>query len=211
MIADPFLPNRLIAVGTGRRRATDYSEQSRSANHHRKQLQGLGSRSNEMAICVSIAVSNPGVWVEISLSDHSEQIDEEGSLLLEALYEQRIGQEQVPEAEDEEPEEEGEEPRPRSRGREASDAGPATHPGAGRPELKQRAISPARANPWCRPCPCDSCADTKQRSVPRTPGRTGEATTPTIAAACNSTSRDRPHAVAIRAGGRCVEIEGEAP
>ncbi len=84
----------------------------------------------------------PGDWIEISLSDDSEQIDQDGSSLLEALYEQRIGQDQEPEAEDEEepeveeeeepeaeeeeepeaeeeeePEEEEEKPRPRSRGR----------------------------------------------------------------------------------------------
>ena len=74
-----------------------------------------------------------GDWIEIRLSDDSEQIDQDGSLLLEALYEQRIGQHQDPEAEEEEeleaeeeeephaeeaeePEEE-EKPRPRSRGR----------------------------------------------------------------------------------------------
>jgi hypothetical protein len=55
-----------------------------------------------------------GEWVEVSLSDDSEQIDQDGSLILEALYEQHIGQEQAqedePEAEQEEPEAEQEEP-----------------------------------------------------------------------------------------------------
>ena len=54
----------------------------------------------------------PREWIEIPLSDDSEQVDEDGSLLLEALYEQRIGQRPEPEvAEDEEPEaEEDDEP-----------------------------------------------------------------------------------------------------
>jgi hypothetical protein len=62
-----------------------------------------------------------GEWIEVSLSDDSEQIDQDGSLILEALYEQHIGQKQAeeeePEAEEEEPEaEEKEKPR-RRRGR----------------------------------------------------------------------------------------------
>ena len=47
-----------------------------------------------------------GEWSEVLLSDDSEQIDGDGSSILEALYEQHIGQE--PE-EEEEPEAEGEE------------------------------------------------------------------------------------------------------
>ena len=52
-----------------------------------------------------------GEWIEVALSDDSEQIDQDGSLILEALYEQHIGQEQ---AEEEEPE--AEEGRARGRG-----------------------------------------------------------------------------------------------
>ena len=55
-----------------------------------------------------------GEWIEVALSDDSEQIDQDGSLILEALYEQHIGQEQAeeeePEAEEEEPEAEEDEP-----------------------------------------------------------------------------------------------------
>ena len=42
-----------------------------------------------------------GEWIEVLLSEESEQLDGDGSLILEALYEQYAG---------EEPEEEGEEP-----------------------------------------------------------------------------------------------------
>jgi hypothetical protein len=57
-----------------------------------------------------------GEWIEVALSDDSEQIDQDGSLILEALYEQHIGQEQAeseePEAEEDEPEPEEDEPEP---------------------------------------------------------------------------------------------------
>ena len=43
-----------------------------------------------------------GEWVELLLSEDSEQLDGDGSLILEALYEQRAGRE--PEGEGEEPE-----------------------------------------------------------------------------------------------------------
>ena len=42
-----------------------------------------------------------GEWIEVLLSEESEQLDGDGSLILEALYEQHAGGE---------PEEEGEEP-----------------------------------------------------------------------------------------------------
>jgi hypothetical protein len=59
-----------------------------------------------------------GQWTEVLLSEDSEQIDGDGSLILEALYEQHTGtapeEEQEPEAEEEEEEpeaaEEEEEP-----------------------------------------------------------------------------------------------------
>jgi hypothetical protein len=50
-----------------------------------------------------------GEWIEVLLSEDSEQIDGDGSLILEALYEQQAGSE--PE-EDEEPEAEEEEEEP---------------------------------------------------------------------------------------------------
>ncbi|MBV9336003.1 MAG: hypothetical protein JO243_08930 [Solirubrobacterales bacterium] len=64
----------------------------------------------------------PGEWIEISLSDDSEQIDQDGSLLLEALYEQRIGQEQEPEAEEEEEPEAEEEEEPEAEEEEEPEA-----------------------------------------------------------------------------------------
>ena len=57
-----------------------------------------------------------GEWIEVLLSEDSEQLDGDGSLILEALYEQYAGGEQEEEGEeaeaDEEPEaeEEAEEP-----------------------------------------------------------------------------------------------------
>jgi ribosome biogenesis protein MAK21 len=70
-----------------------------------------------------------GAWSELPLGEESERIDEDGNVILEALYERQTGQpqdndaeepeaeadepeeeEQEPEAEDEEPEEEEEEP-----------------------------------------------------------------------------------------------------
>jgi outer membrane biosynthesis protein TonB len=56
-----------------------------------------------------------GEWAELLLSEDSEQIDQDGSLILEALYEQHAaagqdGQGVEPEAEAEEPEAEAEEP-----------------------------------------------------------------------------------------------------
>ena len=61
-----------------------------------------------------------GEWIEVLLSEDSEQIDGDGSLILEALYEQQAGrepeEEEEPEAEEEaeepEAEEEEEEPEP---------------------------------------------------------------------------------------------------
>lgn len=53
-------------------------------------------------------------WSEMFLSDDSEQLDESGSLILEALYEQQTAHEpdeadEAPELEDQEPEAEGDE------------------------------------------------------------------------------------------------------
>jgi hypothetical protein len=48
-----------------------------------------------------------GEWNEVSLSEDSEQIDRDGSLILEALYEQQVGD--TPDEETEEPEAEAEE------------------------------------------------------------------------------------------------------
>jgi Mg-chelatase subunit ChlI len=55
-----------------------------------------------------------GEWIEVLLSEDSEQLDGDGSLILEALYEQRAQREpeddgQEPEAEEEEEEPEAEE------------------------------------------------------------------------------------------------------
>ena len=60
-----------------------------------------------------------GEWIEVLLSEDSEPIDGDGSLILEALYEQHAGtatdeESEEPEAEeDEEPEPEEEEKKPR--------------------------------------------------------------------------------------------------
>jgi hypothetical protein len=56
-----------------------------------------------------------GAWSELPLSEESERIDEDGSVILEALYERQTGQPQdndaeAPEAEADEPEEEEQEP-----------------------------------------------------------------------------------------------------
>ena len=50
-----------------------------------------------------------GEWIEVLLSEDSEQIDGDGSLILEALYEQQAGREPG-EAEEPEAEEEADEP-----------------------------------------------------------------------------------------------------
>ena len=50
-----------------------------------------------------------GEWIEVLLSEDSEQIDGDGSLILEALYEQQAGR-RPEEAEEPEDEEEAEEP-----------------------------------------------------------------------------------------------------
>lgn len=62
-----------------------------------------------------------GEWIEVMMSEDSEQIDGDGSLMLEALYEQQAErepeQDEQPEAEeDEESEAEEEEKKPRRRG-----------------------------------------------------------------------------------------------
>jgi hypothetical protein len=51
-----------------------------------------------------------GEWVEVLLSEDSEQLDGDGSLILEALYEQHAGREPEDEGEEPEVEEEAEEP-----------------------------------------------------------------------------------------------------
>src|ERR1700753_2371805 len=56
-----------------------------------------------------------GAWSELPLGEESERIDEDGNVILEALYERQTGQPQdndaeEPEAEADEPEEEDEEP-----------------------------------------------------------------------------------------------------
>ena len=56
-----------------------------------------------------------GEWIEVFLSEDSEQLDRDGSSILEALYEQyattdQNGRAAAPEAEQEEPEDEEEEP-----------------------------------------------------------------------------------------------------
>jgi outer membrane biosynthesis protein TonB len=56
-----------------------------------------------------------GEWIEVLLSEDSEQLDRDGSSILEALYEQHTTTDQnghaaAPEAEQEEPEDEEEEP-----------------------------------------------------------------------------------------------------
>jgi outer membrane biosynthesis protein TonB len=52
-----------------------------------------------------------GEWIEVLLSEESEQLDGDGSLILEALYEQYAGEEPEEEAgEEPEAEEEDEEP-----------------------------------------------------------------------------------------------------
>jgi hypothetical protein len=51
-----------------------------------------------------------GEWVEVLLSEDSEQLDGDGSLILEALYEQHAGREPEDEGEEPEVEEEEEEP-----------------------------------------------------------------------------------------------------
>jgi cobalamin biosynthesis protein CobT len=47
-----------------------------------------------------------GAWSELPLSEESEQIDEDGSVILEALYERETGQSQDKEREEPEAEEE---------------------------------------------------------------------------------------------------------
>jgi hypothetical protein len=51
-----------------------------------------------------------GEWIEVLLSENSEQLDGDGSLILEALYEQHAGREPEDEEEEPEAEEEAEEP-----------------------------------------------------------------------------------------------------
>ena len=51
-----------------------------------------------------------GEWIEVLLSEESEQLDGDGSLILEALYEQYAGEEPEEEEEEPEAEEEDEEP-----------------------------------------------------------------------------------------------------
>ena len=52
-----------------------------------------------------------GEWIEVLLSEESEQLDGDGSLILEALYEQYAGEEpEEEEGEEPEAEEEAEEP-----------------------------------------------------------------------------------------------------
>ena len=51
-----------------------------------------------------------GEWIEVLLSEESEQLDGDGSLILEALYEQYAGEEPEEEGEEPEAEEEDEEP-----------------------------------------------------------------------------------------------------
>jgi hypothetical protein len=51
-----------------------------------------------------------GEWVEVLLSEDSEQLDGDGSLILEALYEQHAGGQPEEEGEEPEAEEEAEEP-----------------------------------------------------------------------------------------------------
>jgi hypothetical protein len=58
----------------------------------------------------------PGKWSELSVSDDSEEAEQDKSMILEELYVQRVGQDEdgeeqeEPEAEEEEPEAEEEEP-----------------------------------------------------------------------------------------------------
>ena len=69
-----------------------------------------------MGMCASFSREQAGEWIEVLLSEDSEQLDGDGSLILEALYEQYAGGEPEEEGEeaeaDEEPEaeEEAEEP-----------------------------------------------------------------------------------------------------
>ena len=51
-----------------------------------------------------------GKWIEVLLSEESEQLDGDGRLILEALYEQYAGEEPEEEEEEPEAEEEDEEP-----------------------------------------------------------------------------------------------------
>jgi hypothetical protein len=51
-----------------------------------------------------------GEWIEVLLSEDSEQLDGDGSLILEALYEQHAGGEPAEEGEEPEAEAEDEEP-----------------------------------------------------------------------------------------------------
>ena len=51
-----------------------------------------------------------GEWIEVLLSEDSEQLDGDGSLILEALYEQHAGGEPEEEGEEPEAEVEAEEP-----------------------------------------------------------------------------------------------------
>ena len=67
-----------------------------------------------MAMCASFSREQAGEWIEVLLSEDSEQLDGDGSLILEALYEQYAAEDEEPEAEEEaeepEAEEEAEEP-----------------------------------------------------------------------------------------------------
>ena len=53
-----------------------------------------------------------GEWIEVLLSEESEQLDGDGSLILEALYEQYAGEEEPEEEAGEEPEAEEEDEEP---------------------------------------------------------------------------------------------------
>jgi outer membrane biosynthesis protein TonB len=70
-----------------------------------------------------------GEWIEVLLSEESEQLDGDGSLILEALYEQYAGEE--PE------EEEGEEPEA-----EEEDEEPEAEEEAEEPEVEEEAEEP---------------------------------------------------------------------
>ena len=63
-----------------------------------------------------------GEWIEVLLSEESEQLDGDGSLILEALYEQYAGEEPEEEGVEPEPEEEDEEPEAEEEAEEEAEA-----------------------------------------------------------------------------------------
>ena len=63
-----------------------------------------------------------GEWIEALLSEESEQLDGDGSLILEALYEQYAGEEPEEEGVEPEPEEEDEEPEAEEEAEEEAEA-----------------------------------------------------------------------------------------